>query len=46
MARCQARRDFMINGLGFDLPAEVLPLSNLPAIVPPFFFNPNRVLAL
>ncbi len=46
MARCQARRDFMINGLGFDLPAEVLPLSNLPAIVPPFFFNPQRVLAL
>jgi Xaa-Pro aminopeptidase len=44
--RCQQRRDFMINTLGIDLPEEVLPLSNIPAIVPPFFLAPNRVLAM
>ena len=25
---------------------EVLPLSNIPALVPPYFLNPNLVLAL
>ena len=32
--------------LGIELPEEVLPLSNVPAIVPPFFLAPNSVLAL
>ena len=32
--------------LGINLPEEVLPLSNIPAIVPPFFLKPNMVLAL
>lgn len=44
--RCQKRRKFMICTLGFDLPEEVLPLSNMPAIVPPFFLNPNLVFAI
>jgi hypothetical protein len=32
--------------LGIDLPDEVLPLANIPAIVPPFFLAPNTVLAM
>jgi len=45
-ARCQERRAFMQDTLGIDLPEEVLPLSNAPAIVPPFFLRPNVVFAL
>ena len=45
-ARCQARREFMINTLGLQVPEEVLPLSNIPAIVPPFFLNPTTILAM
>jgi hypothetical protein len=45
-ARCQARRDFITDTLGLELPEEVLPLSNIPAIVPPFLLAPNTVLAL
>jgi Xaa-Pro aminopeptidase len=44
--RCQKRRSFMGSALGIDLPEEVLPLSNTCAIVPPFFLEPNTVLAL
>jgi Xaa-Pro aminopeptidase len=44
--RCQQRRSFMTNVLGFELPDEVLPLSNTCGIVPPFFLRPNSVLAL
>lgn len=44
--RCMARRKFMIEILGIDLPEEVLPLSNIPAIVPPFFLDSNTVLSL
>lgn len=44
-ARCQGRRQFMIERLGFSVAEEVLPLSNIPGIVPPFFFNPNLVFA-
>ena len=44
--RCQARRHFMQNRLGFDLPDEILPLSNIPCLVPPFFLKPNQVFAL
>jgi hypothetical protein len=36
----------MQNSLGFDLPDEVLPLSNIPGLVPPFFLKPNQVFAL
>ena len=45
-ARCQKRRDFMIDVLNIQLPEEILPLSNIPTIVPPFFLNPNTVLAI
>jgi Xaa-Pro aminopeptidase len=45
-ARCQERRQFMAEVLGLELPEEILPLSNMPAIVPPFFLSPNTVLAL
>ena len=45
-ARCQQRRNFMIEVLGIDLPEELLPLSNIPAIVPPFFLQPNQVFAM
>ena len=44
--RCQARRRFMTDVLGIGLPDEVLPLSNIPAIVPPFLLKPNTVIAL
>jgi len=44
--RIQARRDFMINALGIELHEDVLPLSNIPAYLPPFLLSPNQVLAL
>ena len=44
--RCQSRRAFMADTLGIELPEEVLPLSNIPAIVPPFFLRPTSVFAL
>lgn len=46
LKRCLARRDFMNKELGFELPEEVLPLSNMTGIVNPFFLNPNLVFAL
>lgn len=45
-ARCMARRQFMIDVLGLNLPDEILPLSNIPAIVPPFFLNHKKILTL
>jgi hypothetical protein len=45
-ARCQKRRHFMTDVLGFELPEEILPLSNIPGIVPPFFLSPHEVFAL
>lgn len=44
--RCMQRRKFMKEVLGIRLPDEVLPLSNIPSIVPPFFLNCKRVLSL
>jgi Xaa-Pro aminopeptidase len=44
--RCRKRRAFMTDVLGIELAEEVLPLSNTPAIVPPFFLRPHAVLAL
>ena len=44
--RCVQRREFMIDVLGIDLADEVLPLSNLPGIAPPFFLAPNTVFAV
>jgi Xaa-Pro aminopeptidase len=45
-ARCLARRKFMVDHLGLTVPDEVLPLSNIPGIVPPFFLAPNEIFAL
>lgn len=45
-ARCQKRREFMIDVLGIALSEDVLPLSNIPAIVSPFFLNPNQIFAV
>jgi len=45
-ARITARRAFMQECLGIRLRPEVLPFSNMPAYLPPFFLSPNRVLAM
>ena len=42
--RCMSRRKFMIEMLGFQLPDEVLPLSNIPAIIAPYFLNYKKIL--
>ena len=39
-ARCQGRHAFMTNVPGIEVPEEMLPLANIPAIVPPPFRNP------
>jgi hypothetical protein len=43
-ARCFRRREFMRNTLGIDVTDDVLPLSNMPGIVPPYFFSPSQIL--
>lgn len=45
-ARMQGRRAFMTDVLGFELPEEVLPLSNTAGLVPPYLLHPHRVLAM
>jgi hypothetical protein len=45
-SRCLQRRRFMRNTLGIEVNDDVLPLSNMPAIVPPYFFKPNQILAM
>ena len=45
-ARAQARRAFMRDALGITLHEDVLPLSNIPAWLPPFLLRPNHVLTL
>lgn len=44
--RVNQRRDFMRESLGIDLHPDVLPLSNLPAALPPFILRPDRVMTL
>ena len=44
-ARCERRWAFMAERLGISLSPEVLPLSNIPGLVPPYFLNPRLVLA-
>lgn len=43
--RCMQRRAFM-ESLGFELPEEILPFSNLAGIIPPYFLDPELVLSL
>lgn len=45
-SRCQKRQKFVREVLGIPVPKEILPLSNIPALVPPFFLKPNMVLAM
>ena len=45
-SRCQRRREFMTNVLGIEVSEEILPLANIPAIVPPFFLEPSTILAM
>ncbi len=42
--RIQARRKFMKDVIGIELKPEVLPLSNIPAYLPPYMLSPERVL--
>ncbi len=44
--RCQARRRFVQEVLGIGLPEEILLLSNMACIVPPYLLRPERILAL
>jgi Xaa-Pro aminopeptidase len=45
-ARIQQRRGFMADQLGIALHPDVLPLSNLPAHLPPFLLRPDRAMTL
>ena len=42
--RIQHRRNFMRNQLGIQLKPEVLPLSNIPAYLPPFWLSPQMAM--
>jgi hypothetical protein len=44
--RIAARRDFMRQALGIELHPDVLPLSNIPAYLPPFLLRSDRVMTL
>lgn len=44
--RCQKRREFMLEVLGIEISEELLPLSNISGIVPPFFLKPDLVFSL
>lgn len=44
LTRIIARRDFMSDKLGIRLRPEVLPLSNIPAYLPPFLLKPDQVM--
>lgn len=43
-ARIQSRRKFMADALGIQLKPEVLPFSNMPGYLPPFWLSPERAL--
>ncbi len=44
--RIVARRDFMAGALGIELHPDVLPFSNIPAWLPPFLLDPDRVMTM
>ena len=43
-SRIEARRVFMANVLGIDLHPDVLPFSNIPAVLAPFVLRPDRAM--
>jgi Xaa-Pro aminopeptidase len=45
-ARIERRRAFMSGVLGIELHRDVLPLSNLPAVLPPFLLRPDRAMTV
>ena len=45
-ARVEARRRFMREVLGISIHEDVLPLSNIPAYLPPFLLRPDRVMTV
>lgn len=45
-ARIEARRAFMIDQLGIRLRPEVLPFSNIPAFLPPFWLARDRAMTV
>jgi hypothetical protein len=45
-ARIEGRRAFMTDRLGIRLRPEVLPLSNIPAWLPPFWLAPGKAMAM
>jgi Creatinase/Prolidase N-terminal domain len=44
--RIERRRAFMADQLGIELHPDVLPLSNMPAVLPPFLLRPDRAMSL
>ncbi len=44
--RIEARRAFMMEKLGIRLKPEVLPFSNIPAWLPPFWLSPDNVMTM
>ena len=42
--RIQQRRNFMRHQLGIQLKPEVLPFSNMPAYLPPFWLSPTHAM--
>ena len=45
-SRIEARRAFMADVLGIRLKPEVLPFSNIPAFLPPFWLSRNSAMAV
>lgn len=45
-ARIQARRRFMTETLGYALPEEILPFSNIPGVVRPFMLDRSRAIVM
>ena len=45
-SRIERRREFMTGTLGIRLSPEVLPFSNIPAWLPPFWMAPEKVMAM
>jgi hypothetical protein len=44
--RILRRRAFMADQLGIELHPDVLPFSNMPAVLPPFLLRPDRAMSL
>jgi hypothetical protein len=42
--RIQRRRAFLKEAIGIDLKPEVLPFSNIPGYLPPFWLSPRQVM--